>query len=36
VFEKLAAGQEPQLSKVEAAALLKKVIETLGSGPAPQ
>ena len=36
VFEKLAAGQEPQLSKLEAAALLKKVIETLGSGPAPQ
>jgi nucleoside-diphosphate-sugar epimerase/nicotinamide mononucleotide adenylyltransferase len=36
VFEKLAAGAEPQLSKAGAAALLKKIIETLGSGPAPQ
>ncbi len=36
VFEKLAAGEEAGLSKQESAALLKQVIETLGSGPAPQ
>jgi len=36
VFEQLAAGHEPEISKQEAAALLKKVIETLGSSPAPQ